>query len=113
MSLTALLAGHALRFSLGGTLEVVLFGMLVGAAAGVPYGAIRARLSRPSLLTGIGWGLVLFLLLLAVPPPAALSAFGGVSHVGLPIVLALFAAVFLAWGAALEALLRRWSRVSS
>jgi hypothetical protein len=113
MSVTAVLAGHALRFSLGGTADVLLFGLLVGAAAGVPYGAIRPRLPRPSRLTGMGWGLALFLLLAAVPPPAALSAFGGVSHVGLPVVLALFAAVFLAWGLVLEALLRRWSRVSS
>ena len=111
MSVTALLAGQALRWSLGGTVDVLLFGLLLGAAAGLAYGALRARLPRPSLLAGAAWGALLFLLLLAVPPPAARSAFGGVSQVGVPAVLALFAAVFLLWGLALEALLRRGAQL--
>jgi hypothetical protein len=107
MSAAALLAGHALRWSLGGTIDVLLFGLLMGAGAGLPYGLIRWRLPRASPWTGLAWGAVALLVLLAVPPPAARSAFGGIRHVGLPAVLALFGAVFLLWGLLLEALLRR------
>jgi len=107
MSATALVAGLRLRWSFGGTVEVVVFGLLVGAAAGVPYGAARGRLPRASPLTGMAWGALVFGLLLLVPPPAALSAFAGVRHVGFPTVLALFGAVFLAYGLLLAWLLRR------
>jgi hypothetical protein len=107
MSATALAAGLRLHWSVGGTVEVLVFGLLVGAAAGIPYGAIRRRFKRPALVAGAVWGALVFLMLVAVPPPAALSAFGGVSHVGLPVVLALFGAVFLGYGVLLEWLLRR------
>jgi hypothetical protein len=112
MSGLALLAGQPLRWSLGGTLEVVAFGGLLGAPLGALYALLRRRAGRPSLVLGAAYGLLALAACVAVPPPAARSAFTGSGSPWLP-VLALFGLVFAGYGVLLERLLRGRAGVSS
>jgi hypothetical protein len=109
MSVLAVMAGNPVRWSLGGTLDVLAFAALVGAPAGAVYGLLR-DLGPPRWWRGAAYGLALFALFVLVPPPAARSAFSGVRALWLP-VLALFGAAFTAYGATLEWLLR-WRAAS-
>ncbi|HEY7411593.1 MAG TPA: hypothetical protein VII13_12655 [Vicinamibacteria bacterium] len=106
MRAIALRAGAATGFSLGGTLDVVAFGLLTGVAAGAAWGWLRPRVHLPPVARGAALGALVFALLVALPPPAARGAFAGFTgHAAL--VLGLFAAVFVAFGLAVEALLGR------
>lgn len=104
----ALVGGGRPRFSLGGSSEVVAFGLLVGVpAAGVFALWLRFAPGR-AILKGLAFGLALFALLLLLPPPAARSAAAGAPAVVLRMAVALFAAAFAAYGLLLGWLTRRW-----
>lgn len=56
MRLIALEAGLRRHFSLGGSLEVVLFGVLLGAPVAAGFWLVRPRLRLPSPYAGLGLG---------------------------------------------------------
>ena len=98
MATLAGLEGVGPGFSLGGTLEVVATGLIIGVPAGVALFVARIRIWRSSRILGAAAGAVLFLALAAFPPPAARSAAGGLSSRVLAAGFVLFAITFVAWG---------------
>lgn len=105
MHLIARESGVAAGFSLGGTLEVILFGLIVGAPAAWAFLGLAplTRIRRP--FPGLVWGFVLFVGLALAPPPAARSALAGTPDT--PWVTAtLFCSLFLLWGVGLDTLER-------
>jgi hypothetical protein len=101
MRLIAFEAGLPGFFSLGGSLEVVLFGVLVGAPLAAGFWLLRPRLRWRSPLPGLAFGVVLTLLLAALPPPSARSALAGTPDTPLLTWLG-FGLLFTTWGAGLE-----------
>lgn len=105
MALIAVAAGRAPAFSLGGSAEVLLTGIAIGAPAGVVFIAARQYLSRLGRWKGALFGALVFVLLVLVPPPAARSAAAGVGQ--LPLTLGLFGALFMVHGMVVEAVIKR------
>jgi hypothetical protein len=104
MRLVAWQAGMNSSFSLSGSLEIVLFGMLIGAPVALLYWVCRDRFALPRL-AGVGAALGLFAVLAAWPTSSARSALAATPDT--PIVTAvIFGTAFLVYGAALEALWR-------
>jgi hypothetical protein len=104
MRLVALEAGVGASFSAGGSLEVVLFGALVGAPVALGVWACRWRFHLPDG-TGVTAGVLLFAAMAAWQPPAARSALGATPDAPLATA-ALFAAAFLVYGLSLDAFWR-------
>jgi len=109
MRVIAWSAGLPGSFSSGGSLEVVVFGALIGWPVGLTFYAlrhrIRSRLPWPGLLLGGG----LFLAFALVPPGSARSALAGTPDPPLLTGL-LFLILFLLFGASLEWRWARWRR---
>lgn len=105
MRLVAVEAGVAPGLSLGGSLEVVAFGVMLGAPVALVFWACRAKWPMP-LGSGIAWGLLTFTALVALPPPAARSALAATPDAA-PTTAVLFALVFASYGALLD-LIWRW-----
>jgi hypothetical protein len=106
MRLVGEIAGLPTGGTLGGTLEVIATGALMGAVAGPVYLLVQSRLPGPAPLRGLAFGLGAFLLLLAFPPEAARSAATGTRHVQ-GAVVACFAALFAVFGIGLEVAFRK------
>lgn len=106
MRFVALEAGVSVALSLGGSLEVVTFGALVGTPVALLFFVFRLRVQvwRPWL--GLLCGFSLFAVLGALPPPAARSALAATPDTPALTVLA-FGVLFVAWGLMLEYFARR------
>jgi hypothetical protein len=108
MRLVAWQSGVKASFSLGGSLEIVLFGTLVGAPAALLYWAGRHRFALPRW-TAVAAALLLFAILALRPTPSARSAL--LATPDTPIATAaIFAAAFAVYGVALDLLWRPVSR---
>lgn len=109
MSLIAWRAAIPVGYSVGGTLEVIITGVLFGLGGGLIYGTLAAvwRLDRRSI--GAVFGLLYFAGLALYPPPAARSAASGVPQQR-PLVLFAFGALFVAYGVSVAAMMRRADR---
>jgi predicted permease len=105
MTAIALAAGLAPGFSLGGTGAVLATGLLIGTPAGLVYIVVRKYLPLPGAWKGAAFGALVFLALVLLPPPAARSAVASVGQ--LTLTLLLFGALFIAFGVAVEFLVRR------
>lgn len=101
MRFVALESGLAGGFSAGGSLEVVLFGALVGAPVALMFALLRPHMAWKRPWLGVATGLSLFAALAAFQPPAARSALDGTPDTPGATALA-FAVVFLLWGAGLD-----------
>ena len=112
MRLVAWNAGGPGAFSPGGSIEIVMFGILLGAPVALLYWACRARLALPRW-TGVGLALLLFGVFALWPTPAARSALAAAPDSPLSSA-APFAAAFAIYGAVLDLLWRpgRASRVT-
>lgn len=108
MRVIALRAGFGGSGSLGGTLEVIATGVIIGGGAGLVYGGVRRWLPRGSMVRGLllGSGLTVFFWL--YQPPAARSALSGTGHPGL--ALGVFGICFVIFGFLVEALFSRVRR---
>jgi hypothetical protein len=102
MRLIALETGMATGFSSAGSLEVILFGAMLGMPVALLAWTCRSKWRLPFWF-GTIVGLALFLLLAVFQPPAARSALGGTPDTPLWTAL-LFAAVFVSYGAVLDAI---------
>lgn len=89
-------------FSSGGSLEVILFGAMVGVPVALVTWSCRSKWRLP-IWFGTIVGLVLFFLLAMFQPSAARSALGGTPDKPLWTAL-LFAAAFVSYGALLDAI---------
>jgi hypothetical protein len=103
MVLLAALQGTDPEFTLGGTLEVVAMGVIIGVPAGLAMLVGRLCFRRSGPLFGATGGGLLFLGLALAPPPAAQSASAGLSSAMLMAAILLFAILFVGWGAILAA----------
>jgi hypothetical protein len=112
MRFVALESGLEGGFSLGGSVEVVAFGALIGVPSALPFFLARRRLQMSAPWPGLLWAAVVFVALALVRPPAALSALEGTPDTPAATVAA-FAVAFAAWGLLLEGLFRlvgrRWA----
>jgi hypothetical protein len=102
MRLVAFKADVAPGFSLGGSIEVVLFGMLIGTPIALVVSACRRRFSLPAW-TGVAVGLALFASFTVWQPPAARSALSTVPDAAFTTA-ACFAAAFVLYGVVLDVL---------
>lgn len=104
MRLIALQADASPEFSFGGSVEVVLFGIIVGTPVALIVWVCRYRFRLPAR-TGVIAGLVLFGVLALWQPPATRSALRATPDA--PIATgAVFGAVFVVYGVVLDALWR-------
>jgi hypothetical protein len=103
MRVLAILAGVPTGFSRGGTLEVLVAGLVFGAVAALPLAVV---IRRRTIGVGLAYGALLFLVLFLFPPPAARSAAALVPGKAL-LVFGLFLPVFVLYGGMLVALMRR------
>ncbi|MGH7720786.1 MAG: hypothetical protein ACREON_18310, partial [Gemmatimonadaceae bacterium] len=101
MRVIALSAGGAGAFSIGGSAEVVLFGIALGAPVALVFFALRQRIPLPAPWGGIAVGLMLFAMLALIPPPAAQSALAGTPDPP-ALTASLFGALFAAYGGVLD-----------
>lgn len=96
-------------FSFGGSLEVIAFGALAGAPCALVFLLARPRLATSTIWPGVACGVLVFVGMLLLRPPAAQSALDGTPDTPAATFVA-FAVVFLAWGLALEFVSRRIDR---
>lgn len=101
MRAIAQLAGSADGFSWGGSLEVVLLGVLIGAPVALFFLTLRARLKWPMPWAGVALGFSLFAATALRPLPSAQSALAGTDDPPLATA-ALFAALWIGYGLLLE-----------
>ena len=106
MRLVARESGLEGGFTLGGSLEVVAFGALIGAPIALLFFMFRHRVSVPAPWAGLLCGFALFLVFLVFPPPAAQSALVDTPDTPASTAVA-FAVLFVGWGAMLEYVGRR------
>lgn len=102
MRFIALEAGMAPGFSSGGSLEVILFGAMFGMPVALLVWTCRSKWRLPFWF-GTSAGLALFVILSVFQPPAARSALAGTPDKALWTTV-LFAAVFVLYGAVLDAI---------
>lgn len=95
------LMGHVTpQWSLGGTVDVIAFGAIVGVVSGLVYVAAGAYLPGPHLAKGLFAGLLLFGVMALIRPPSARSAMAGFTTLTTPILL-MFGVICLIFGVAL------------
>jgi hypothetical protein len=110
MRVLALVTHRPPHFGLGASLGILLIGAVLGTLACVPLIALTWRrptgASRPAAWRGMLYGSLVFLLLIPLQPAAIreeVSALRG--H--MPLILALFWAIFASYGLVLQHLLSR------
>lgn len=109
MRVIALASGLPGSFSPGGSLEVVLFGALIGFPVALGFFAVRDRVRLRAPYAGAAVGLTTFLVLMIAPPSAARSALAGTPDPA-PVTALLFAVLFLLFGVGLDWRWTRWTR---
>jgi hypothetical protein len=111
MRFVAMESGLDGAFSVGGSLEVVAFGALIGAPVAWLFFVLRPRVNLRIPLAGVLCGLGVFLLFSLILPPAARSALANTPDTPAATALA-FAVLFVVWGWILEYVGRRmvWRR---
>jgi hypothetical protein len=105
MRFVALEAGMSYGASLGGAIEVVAFGTMVGAPAAWVFFVLRRRIPLARPWAGLAYGLLLLGLLAAVPPRAARAALADTPDTPAATAVA-FALLFVGWGLLLEYVIR-------
>jgi protein-S-isoprenylcysteine O-methyltransferase Ste14 len=108
MRVLAWLSGTAGGFSRGGSVEIVVFGALLGAPVALAVFGIRQWRRWEHAWVGVWVGLALYLAAVVRPSPSAQSALAASPLAGWQI-FAIFGAVFLAFGAWIDF---RWHAVT-
>lgn len=110
MRAISLLTDHPTEFSSGGSLEVVVFGAIIGSAAGAVYSLIDHFLPGNTWLKGSLLGLHCFIVVSVAQIPSverSASAFANFTA----LIVILFGAVFLLFGLSMAAAMRVASRM--
>ncbi len=111
MRALAVARGMEPGYSIGGTLDVVVVGLIYGAVGGLLLGMLgRVRAGR--ILPGAVMGVLLFLFAFFTSA-AARSAASGMGYGFLRNTFGIAALIFLAWGVLTSVLIRRFLPVSS
>lgn len=105
MVLIALAAGHSLRWSWGGSIEIVAFGVILAAVAVAAWMLLRHLVPVLRHGRGLVFGLVLFGIFAVLPPPSAQSAVASIGQRTLS--LALFGALLVVFGILVETIVVR------
>ena len=101
MRFVALESGMAGAFSFGGSLEVIVLGIMIGAPLALLFLTMRRHVAMPAPFAGVLYGVAVFSFLTLVPLPAARSALASTPDPPSATAGA-FGLVFVAWGIALE-----------
>jgi len=109
MRIVAQLAGGAEGFSWGGTIEVVVLGVAIGAPIALFFLTLRTHLEWPKPWGGVALGASLFAATALRPLPSARTALAGTTDPPLATA-ALFAALWIGYGLLLEWFHSRLSR---
>lgn len=104
MRVVAILADERPEFSVGGTVGIVISFAILGIIAALPYLVVRRWLPAPSVVKGLGYGIILAALICIPFFRAGEGEFGIVSPV---VGAALFAPIGLCYSLALAPMLRR------
>lgn len=105
MVIIALAAGHPPRWSWGGSIEVALFGVILGTVATAAWMLLRHILPRLRAGRGLLFGGLLAVLFALLPPPSAQSAVAGIGQRTLSLLL--FGMLLVSFGMIVERLLER------
>lgn len=103
MVLIALAAGQPTRWSWGGSLEIVAFGVILAAVAVGAWMLVRGLLPAGLRGRGLIFGATLFGIFAVLPPPSAQSALAGVGQRTLSLIL--FGLLLVGFGLLVERLL--------
>ena len=109
MRFVALEAGVSPGYSLGGSLEVIAFGAIVGTPVAFAFLSIRQRVRYRVPWPGLALGLGMLVALTAVPPPSARSALAATPDTPWATFVG-FGLLFVLWGVALDLLARHFGR---
>lgn len=101
MRMIAVLAGSTEAFSWGGSIEVVVMGLLIGTPIALFFLALRSRLEWAPPWAGVALGASLFAATALRPLPSSQSALAGTNDPPLATA-ALFAALWIGYGLLLE-----------
>lgn len=102
-------SGEAAGFSLGGSVDVILFGALVGTGVALGFWLVRPHIPLPAPWLGVILGLSLFVGFVWFPPQSARSALAATPDTPLFTALS-FGGLLVAWSVALDVLGRHVSR---
>lgn len=97
-----LLAGSRPGFSVGGTLEVLAFGAIVGAVAGALYPWVRRVLPAATVVRGLLLGILTLVALALLRVPSVVRSASGFPNLQVEVLL-VFLPTFLLFGLALAA----------
>lgn len=101
----ALAAGHELRWSWGGSIEIVVFGVILGAVAVAAWMLLRHIVPRLRAGRGLLFGGILVAIFALLPPPSAQSAVASIGQRTLSLLL--FGALLVSFGVLVERILER------
>ncbi len=105
MRVVVIMAGGSAGFSVGGTLEVVTFGVLVGAVAGVGYLALRHVIPGHPALKGLIFGVLVYGALLLIPFESKNAAAGFPDLLG--AIVLMFGVLMVVFGTLLSLTIER------
>jgi hypothetical protein len=108
MTLIAISEGSVESPTLGGSIEVLLTGIIIGVPARLVFSGLRKYLPFKGLWRGALWGAVLFMILVVFVPEPASSAISGIGSHIIPLTIGLFGLLFIVYGLVMEAVIRRW-----
>lgn len=101
MRVIALEAGLPGAYSFGGSFEVVLFGLIVGAPIALAFRLVRPRIPLRRPFAGLALGTVMTVVLALLPPASARSALQGTPDTPV-LTFAGFWLLFTLWGIAVD-----------
>jgi hypothetical protein len=101
----AILAEQEPRFTVEGTIAILIFATTIGIVGGALFPVVAKYLPGSPAANGGTWGLILFIVLIPMLPPTITDEVMGAQQF-LPLAIALFGLLFLGFGATMEFLRR-------
>jgi hypothetical protein len=112
MRLVSIAEGKPARFTIGGTVFVLLAFSVIGIILSVPFATLQKYLPSSNLRKGATFGLLLMLVIVWAPP---LLANDGADELNLASIVArtLFSALFLAYGVIVASVSERLDKIKA
>jgi uncharacterized membrane protein len=105
MRVLAILAQQEPRFTIEGTIAILVFSTSIGIVGGILLPLVQKDLPGSPNTKGSAWGLLLFIVLIPMLPPTITDEVMGAQQF-LPLAIVLFGLLFLGFGATMEFLRR-------